>query len=617
MTILPVTEDDVALLRRFEPVLAFTHGELFFPMTVDGYVAAASLWRSYPDGREEEVVSAEHLTLTTLGRIPPALENTVYYLRLVDPAARDAPRNYLRLLERRDFKVGRGRLARVGLLSRVLDTLFSVTLLMRGRVPGGTAAIAREFYREHTARDAQPAYYGRVLRRDGYIVLQYWFFYCMNDWRTGYNGVNDHEADWEQVTIFCEDDVGEVQPRWLALASHDSSGADLRRRWDDPTLTLHGNHPVVYIAAGSHAAYFEAGEYMHNVTVPFSSVFSRVWGPLTGTVSRVFRLGSPEAESESVPGALSIPFVDYARGDGWRIGPNQPDGWHAVPVPFSVGRDEDAEFAWAEEYRGLWGLYARDPVAGENAPAGMKFNRDGTVRHAWYDPLGWAGLEMVPATRSTLALIAAQISAIHQRSADLETRDSDLRRQLQGLHLELEAMAGQPHFKVEIADRQQQILNLSNELKSVGLQLTQNRTLIESLSDLADRQHAGLQSTPDAHLSHAVHHPLNEEALRLGTLAEAWAALSVGVLLVAFVLVMVFAPRFWLTSLAAMLGVATFVEALFQKQARLLIRRVALALTFLALGVLIYEFAWPLLILAVLALGLFILFENFTELIGR
>jgi hypothetical protein len=27
----------------------------------------------------------------------------------------------------------------------------------------------------------------------------------MNDWRSTFGGVNDHEADWEQVTVFLPD----------------------------------------------------------------------------------------------------------------------------------------------------------------------------------------------------------------------------------------------------------------------------------------------------------------------------------------------------------------------------------------------------------------------------
>lgn len=34
------------------------------------------------------------------------------------------------------------------------------------------------------------------------MCLQYWFVYAMNDWRSTFSGVNDHEADWELVMVY-------------------------------------------------------------------------------------------------------------------------------------------------------------------------------------------------------------------------------------------------------------------------------------------------------------------------------------------------------------------------------------------------------------------------------
>jgi hypothetical protein len=55
-----------------------------------------------------------------------------------------------------------------------------LSLLLRGRVPGGTTAAAEQGYRAHAEPDSCP-YYGRVSRDRGFIALQYWFFYAMND----------------------------------------------------------------------------------------------------------------------------------------------------------------------------------------------------------------------------------------------------------------------------------------------------------------------------------------------------------------------------------------------------------------------------------------------------
>ena len=106
------------------------------------------------------------------------------------------------------------------------------------------------------------------MRRGGWIVLHYLYFYFMNDWRSTFAGANDHEADLEQAFVVLEDAPGGPRPVWFGCAAHDYSGDELRRRWDDPYITLVGDHPVIHAGAGSHAAYFEAGEYITTVPLP-------------------------------------------------------------------------------------------------------------------------------------------------------------------------------------------------------------------------------------------------------------------------------------------------------------------------------------------------------------
>ena len=102
------------------------------------------------------------------------------------------------------------------------------------------------------------------------MILQYLFFFPMNDWRSTFYGINDHEADWAQAFVFlAEDDTGAMKPHWVAYASHDFKGDDLRRRWDDPLLEKVGTHPVIFAGAGSHASYFEQGEYLMGATPKF------------------------------------------------------------------------------------------------------------------------------------------------------------------------------------------------------------------------------------------------------------------------------------------------------------------------------------------------------------
>jgi hypothetical protein len=43
--------ENLRLLRRYEPVLRFTRGELFLPMSVSAYLDRCGLWQSAESGR--------------------------------------------------------------------------------------------------------------------------------------------------------------------------------------------------------------------------------------------------------------------------------------------------------------------------------------------------------------------------------------------------------------------------------------------------------------------------------------------------------------------------------------------------------------------------------------
>src|SRR5262249_23180824 len=241
--------------------------------------------------------------------------------------------------------------------------------LLRGNVPGATAAAANLKYAQLGHGDRAFVYHGRVVRQAGWTVCQYWFFFAYNPWRSGFHGVNDHEADWEMVSVYLYENPGELVPEWVAYASHDFNGPDLRRRWDDGVdLELVGSHPVVYAGAGSHASYFRPGEYQEEVPIPAPRRLERV----ADVAARFWRttLGQPGGEHP-----LRIPFIDFARGDGLGIGRGEAAEWTPVLI--------DESTTWVSQYRGLWGLYARDPISGENAPAGPMYERDGSPRLSW------------------------------------------------------------------------------------------------------------------------------------------------------------------------------------------------------------------------------------------
>jgi len=606
---------DMALLRRFEPLIRYNRGERFFPVGVERYVRESSLWMQRPGEEPLLLVPEGELTLEKLAEPRPADFGTVYFLKFIEPfnigeLATYTVQHELRQKDPRDvFQAGRGRLARVGYGSRFVAALFSITLLARGRVPGDTAAAAAEAFQRMQADDPRHLYFGRVVRQGGWTALQYWFFYPFNNWRSGFFGVNDHEADWEMIYIYLSPaPAGGVAPQWVAYASHDFSGDDLRRRWDDPELEKVGEHPVIYAGAGSHSSYYERGEYLAELELPFLSPLVRLVDGVDAFWRRLIREHTPPGRHEA--GAsfniFRIPFVDYARGDGHSIGPGGERPW-ADPVLL------DERQAWALQYRGLWGLFAHDPIAGENAPAGPVYNPDGLVRRSWYDPLGWAGLDKVPPPDQAAERIAQQRQLIAERCAQLEQTIATKSRELTGLDLEAHVMLGHTHLVHLHAAHQEKITALSREINQLRAQLAGDLALAEAIEAHIQQHHDGEFDSPRAHIRHATH-PTPAADLRLNRVAEFWAAISIGLVMVGFVALVLFARPYLLFGLVGLLSVIIFVEASFRRQLARLVDAVTIALSIVAALILLFQFFWNIVIVAVILAGGYIMWENLHEL---
>ena len=608
---------DEALLRRFEPVLRLTKGDRFFPMDVEPYVRACSLWVQRPGGGPVRVVPGGGLTLETLPQQPLDGSGAVHFLRFTDPqnlpggSARGVgalrERAARGLKETREvFRAGRGRLARVGYVSRFVDALYSIALLARGRVPGEAAGMAAVAYRQAMERREGYAYHGRVVRQECWTVLQYWLFYPFNDWRSGFFGANDHEADWEKVHVYlAEDGNGELRPEWVAYASHNYFGDNLRRRWDDPEVEKVGEHPVVYVAAGSHASYYAPGEYLTELDLPLPPPLARIFRGARGIWRE--RLGQYVGANARDAGPFHIPFVDYARGDGLVIGEGGDRAWDPPRVI-----SEPAP-PWVSGYRGLWGLYARDPFEGEDAPAGPMYNRDKTVARTWHDPVGWAGLDKVP----TPAQAAA---AAMERRQELETRREELRSEigekahrLRKLGAEAAAVRGRSHLDARDRETRRRIAELSAELGRLRARLAADEAVSGSLSEYAGRMEAGERDPARAHI-HRAHRPASATELRFSRVAEAWAAVSVSLMLVIFVAIAIFEQEHLISMLVVSIAFFAFAEAGFRGRLVNLVASVNIGLAAVASLVLLYEFFWELVVAAVLVVSLYVLWDNIREL---
>ena len=532
--------DVLTLARRFEPVLRFTQGELFFPMPVERYLEASALFQRIPDQKQPKlIIPSSQLDLSTLISYGAAHNTADLELHFVGkPLSRAAYRRWRRRPDRQKFHGG-SPFAMVGMFGRIIDSIMRLSLIMRGKVPGGFAAAAHVRFQE--AGELAPTYYVHAMRDAGYLVLQYWFFYAMNDWRSTFGGVNDHEADWEQITLFLAESDAAEEPElaWVAFSAHDEVGDDLRRRVDDPDVQLiDGTHPVVNAGAGSHSGAYLPGDYIVTVAPPVVEKLTQRWrrfaNAILPTSSRPRRVG------------IGLPFIDYRRGDGPAIGPGTGSTWTPVVI--------DDDTPWVAEYRGLWGYDTRDPFGGERAPAGPRYERNGSIRPAWDRPAAWAGLDKVPPTRTDEEL------ALQSRARDIDVelnaaqaRLADGIGRLRSVHEGKRALAvdGSP-TTAAYAAAQEVVDATRNEIAGlVAEQQAVSKALVTPLPPEPVHAHLRHRALPDQDADRPTRWTL-----------RFWASISVSVLLLAVAALIMYGTALGISGLIGILVIIAGIEAL-------------------------------------------------------
>lgn len=586
---------DIDLLRAFEPVVRFTSGEFFYPVSAHCYVQRAALWSDDRDGESTCSFGVAQLTMDSLTEHSRVSAGLGHALSAVDTGAEGKAPPRIPLKERPPPLRGASRLASVGVTARAIDALNRLSLLFRGSVPGGSAARSFLIQRDHLEPE-RPTYYGRVIHDGPWIVCQYWFFYCFNNWRSGFGGVNEHEGDWEQVTIYLDGEGplgpgGWPAPRWVVFSAHDETGDDLRRRWDDPDLTLvGGGHPVVFAGAGSHSGAYLAGDYLITVQPPTLPSVVRA----ARRAARIFTPWSATAQG----GGVAIPYVDYARGDGRGIGPGEQEAWHPVVL------DDTQE--WVHAYRGLWGHDTRDRLGGERGPAGPRYERDGTVRQSWADPVGWSGLAKVaPNSDRERELVEGRTKQVRDRLSEVEVEVDQIRT---SLRMEAAGLApGSPEVRGLRTEEERSL-----QLRMEQTTLTDELARMECVG-AAEAAAAG----PHDHLAHRLV-PMEPVLGLRGRLLSWWSVLSTPLMLCAIAAVV--SPVFELSStLFAVYSVLLLmsVEGVLRGQLLAVVLRFAVA----ALTVAGLYFAWlqwqAVIAVPLLVAALLVLVVNLREAIRR
>lgn len=591
--------DDAELLRAHAPLLRFNAAELFLPTTVESYVAQCGLWEITTQGEHRRLVDPGALDIVGLAELGEAYSDRTLYLRFVDPPLTRWQYWKWRWGGHYARMPHASRFANVGLSTRFVDAVFRLTLVVRRRLPKGTVSGGETIYRERMPSQPHPCY-ARVVRDAGWTVCQYWFFYAMNDWRSSYKGINDHEADWETLNVYLAPDVdGELMPRWVASSSHDAEGDALRRRVDDPELEWLDGHIVVYAGAGSHSHAFAPVDELIRIEAP------RMKRVVT-FVRRLIAVVTPWTDSSGFEEGLGIPFVDYHRGDGVSIGPGGERAWELVTI--------DDDTSWVSDFRGRWGRDTGDRFGGESGPTGPRFERNGIDRTRWNDPVGWAGLQKVnPDAHGGDDVITARLDELDVLIADLDvtldekrTRARSEMVQAQAMEIDTVTSALAKRRYVEAREHEAGLLALADR----------RRRLSAERSSLERALSAGLPPTgPRDHLRAR---PLSETVTKANAVLRAWSAVSTSVVLGILIWLLVGNGSDWYWE-GVLMGIVLLVgiESAARKRLPQFIASVVVVAALALLGVgLVLE--WRYVLAGTLGLvALYLLIENIRELINR
>ncbi|MCB0188296.1 MAG: hypothetical protein KDE31_28700 [Caldilineaceae bacterium] len=189
--------------------------------------------------------------------------------------------------------------------------------------------------------------------------------------------------------------------------------------------------------------------------------------------------------------------------------------------------------------------------------------------------------------------------------------------ELQSLGIQATAMRAQPHLYKLYTAHQERAKELSQEVNNLRAALAGDEALLDALSYYAEELQAGQEPEPmRGHLQRA-HRPVSDDILRAGHLAEYWAAISVGLLMLIFLGQITIGRQYLLLGLLMMIALYAFIEAGFRGRLIRFVTSVTISTAVISVFVLFYEYFWQIIEVAVLATGIYILWENLRELLRR
>ena len=242
------------------------------------------------------------------------------------------------------------------------------------------------------------------------------------------------------------------------------------------------------------------------------------------------------------------------------------------------------------------------------------YNRDGSPRGSWYDPLGFAGLDKVPPPSLALQMLEQDCREISARQLELERRIPERAAVLQACGVKLKGMEGHPHLARQYAAIEKEIATLSNEVRALRRESSENTVLLQGLTRRLQQMRLGRQYDPHAHIRHLAAPDDLTRALRFERAAEAWAAVSLSLLLFVIAGLIFFAPHYLWAGLAIILTLFVVLESVLRGAFVQTVARITLVLAMLATVILFLHFWKWIILVALLVMGISLIVQRLREL---
>jgi hypothetical protein len=244
------------------------------------------------------------------------------------------------------------------------------------------------------------------------------------------------------------------------------------------------------------------------------------------------------------------------------------------------------------------------------------YNRDGSARGSWVDPLGFAGLDKVPPPPQMLEMLAENCEKVSQRQEELEKLIPKRAAELQAKGARLKGMEGNPHLAKQYGALEKEINSHSAEVRNLRREYLENTALLQGLNRRLERMKTGGQDDPRAHLRHLAEPDDSTKVLRFDRAAETWAAISLSLLMFAIAALIFFAPKYIWAGLVIILILFVVAESFLRGAFVQTVGRITLILAMISLLILFFHF-WKWIIVGTLvAMGISLMFQRLRELTG-